>query len=226
MGRRSDAQPDDGEPVILTRLQVDQGGYDAGGAYWGVGEPLWSWQGETSGATGFFRAADRTAALVVLADLAPDSMVKSPEIADLDQFVDAYCEALLFFSSDTNEEGTESTPLDHEHTMADIDTENMECIRQQCEAFVAVAGEAISGNPGQAGQDFFLTRNGHGSGFWDRPEVWGGDEMAERLSALARAFGEQDVVAEDGTVFVEGGGCPERDVLERAFGREDASPAL
>ena len=44
-------------------------------------------------------------------------------------------------------------------------------------------------NPEQIGHDFWLTRNGHGSGFWDRPEVYG-DDNAEKLSDIARAFGE------------------------------------
>ncbi len=37
-----------------------------------------------------------------------------------------------------------------------------------------------------AGHDFWLTRNGHGAGFWDR----GLGELGERLSEVARAYGE------------------------------------
>lgn len=39
-----------------------------------------------------------------------------------------------------------------------------------------------------AGHDFWLTRGGHGAGFWDR----GLGELGERLSDAARAYGEPD----------------------------------
>ena len=35
--------------------------------------------------------------------------------------------------------------------------------------------------------DFWLTRNGHGVGFWDRPEMYG-EEMAKSLTGLAQTF--------------------------------------
>lgn len=39
-----------------------------------------------------------------------------------------------------------------------------------------------------AGHDFWLTRGGHGTGFWDR----GLGELGERLSEAARKYGEPD----------------------------------
>ena len=39
-----------------------------------------------------------------------------------------------------------------------------------------------------AGQDFWLTRSGHGAGFWDR----GLGDLGERLSDAARAYGSPD----------------------------------
>ena len=41
----------------------------------------------------------------------------------------------------------------------------------------------------QAGHDFWLTRNGHGTGFWDRPEVWG-KSQAEILTKNSKYWGE------------------------------------
>lgn len=38
--------------------------------------------------------------------------------------------------------------------------------------------------------DFWLTRNGHGSGFWDSPEIYGQEE-SEFLSSKARECGER-----------------------------------
>lgn len=56
-----------------------------------------------------------------------------------------------------------------------------------CLAFVIGAGPDLSDmTPEQAGHDFWLTRNGHGAGFWDR----GLGARGERLSVLARPYGE------------------------------------
>lgn len=48
----------------LQRVRLDAGGYDAGGAYWGTGEPLWRASDDTSNPTCdtielFFRAHTR-----------------------------------------------------------------------------------------------------------------------------------------------------------------------
>ncbi len=39
----------------------------------------------------------------------------------------------------------------------------------------------------QTGHDFWLTRNGHGSGFWDRDHS---EALGQALSKLSREFGE------------------------------------
>jgi hypothetical protein len=46
-------------------------------------------------------------------------------------------------------------------------------------------------DPEQIGHDLWLTRNGHGAGFWDRPEVYGADN-ARVLTLMARAMGEHN----------------------------------
>lgn len=40
----------------------------------------------------------------------------------------------------------------------------------------------------QVGHDFWLTRCGHGAGFWDRPEVYG-KANAEKMADIAAEFG-------------------------------------
>jgi hypothetical protein len=50
----------------------------------------------------------------------------------------------------------------------------------------------------QMGHDFWLTRQGHGSGFWDRPYLYG-KGLAERLTTLAEEFGPVDAVWEHKT---------------------------
>ena len=49
----------------------------------------------------------------------------------------------------------------------------------------------------RVGMMFFLTRNRHGSGFWDSPEVWGEYE-ADRLTEISHGFGEYEIYFDDG----------------------------
>ena len=53
-------------------------------------------------------------------------------------------------------------------------------------------------NPLEAlGHDFWLTRNGHGAGFWDR----GLGELGDRLTGLAKPYGTVDLyITDDGKV--------------------------
>jgi hypothetical protein len=55
----------------------------------------------------------------------------------------------------------------------------------------------------QAGHDFWLTRNGHGAGFWDGD--WN-ESAASALDAGAKEFGDFDLyVGDDGVIY--GMGC-------------------
>lgn len=48
--------------VSLSRVRLNGGGYDAGGAYWGIGQPLyWAWT-DDGRVDLWFRASDREAA--------------------------------------------------------------------------------------------------------------------------------------------------------------------
>lgn len=72
MGRRSYAAraPDStGVPKLsLQRVRIDCGGYDAGGAYWGLGQPLYV-ATDGDGIEVFVRAPDREAAKTAVRDL-------------------------------------------------------------------------------------------------------------------------------------------------------------
>jgi len=50
-------------------------------------------------------------------------------------------------------------------------------------------------NREQAGHDFWLTRNGHGTGFWDKPEIYG-EHNAKRFTKIAESFGEAHALFE------------------------------
>ena len=76
--------------------------------------------------------------------------------------------------------------------------------RRSCEAACKTALAAVPpdllplvvANAEQFGQDLWLTRNGHGVGFWDRPEIWG-DEAGQVFTAIADALGTSDAYMSD-----------------------------
>jgi hypothetical protein len=73
MGRPdlSPARPTEGPvSVSLGRVRLSQGGYDPGGAYWGLGQPLWRAVG-SDGSEMWFRAPDRAAAVARIERLIP-----------------------------------------------------------------------------------------------------------------------------------------------------------
>ena len=103
----------------------------------------------------------------------------------------------------------------------DITDEAIASIADDCEAFLAseaddieaycqTMGEwrgcdSVRGTDARytalerAGGDFWLTRNGHGAGFWDR----GLGELGERLANASRAYGSSDLyVGDDERVYV------------------------
>lgn len=61
MGRHGGTIQDDGQKLHLCRVRLDNGGYDTGGAYWGIGDPLYCLYTD-DGTEQYLRAANREAA--------------------------------------------------------------------------------------------------------------------------------------------------------------------
>ena len=78
---------------------------------------------------------------------------------------------------------------------SDLTPESLARLIEECASFQADAGELIEGREGQAGHDFWLTRNGHGTGFLERPEIYG-PTTAFRLDKVAESFGEAYAIYE------------------------------
>lgn len=125
------------------------------------------------------------------------------------EFVVAYAECLLWVGLDWTYDGADPTPLDENYTLDDIAMTAWNDIRSACADFIDANGADLlaSGNSAeQSGHDFALTRNGHGTGFWDRcynPEL---PEYAplQHLADAARVYGESDlVVGDDGELYAE-----------------------
>lgn len=133
----------------------------------------------------------------------------------LDAFTSAYIEAALWSTNDESDESG-GEPLDKNYDASDIAEKSMRRIISDCASFQERYGHliydddspAISkyGADEMAGHDFWLTRNGHGSGFWDGN--W--PKHGEELTAAAEEYGNVDiVVGDDGELHFEGGRQPQ-----------------
>lgn len=119
--------------------------------------------------------------------------------SDLDAMVEAYLDCALWSSTDFgDEEGNDPRPLDEDHGADDITDDTRREAAEDCSAFAADnAADLASMDPYQAGHDFWLTRNHHGAGFWDR----GLGEAGDRLTKAAHVYGSVDLyVTDDGKV--------------------------
>lgn len=115
----------------------------------------------------------------------------------LDTFTKAYIEAALWSSTDNADESG-GEPLDRNYSASDIHADTMEKIIADCAKFQAENDIAGYGDK-QAGHDFWLTRNGHGCGFWE--EDHGTSEQCAKLDAASKAFGSFDLyIGDDGMI--------------------------
>lgn len=203
MGRSS--SPEHVKPVGAVRLwpvYVNSQGYDDNGAYWGTGGPLWCAEDE-SGDFRQFTRADTYAEAVAALRLSPSQLARDYE-KEFAIFLQSYLDAVLF--TETNDE---DEPLDGLFTPSDIEAGSLAEAEKDCRDFLAkgLNGKALADflepdEMAQAGHDFWLTRNGHGAGFWGRPVgMYRGQGKA--LSEIARGFCIKSGFAEDGKVFIE-----------------------
>jgi hypothetical protein len=121
--------------------------------------------------------------------------VHAPSIP-LDRVVTAYLVCALWSSTDG-----EQQPLDDNYDIDDFAPEACNTAQSDCESFVTSNAAHLEGlTPEQIGHDFWLTRNRHGAGFWDR----GLGARGEHLSEMARPFGSCDpYVGDDGKVHLQ-----------------------
>ena len=127
--------------------------------------------------------------------------IKRDDIERLDEFTRAYAECALWASTE-GENG--ETPLDKNHSINDITPYTISKMARDCKLFQLTAAWLIHGdkykpnewsNDARGGHDFWLTRNGHGTGFWDREWVDGSD--GKELMAVCKVFGECNLIVND-----------------------------
>ena len=82
---------------------------------------------------------------------------------------------------------------------SDFTAESLAEMRAECDQFIADNHADLRfENPESCGHDFWLTRNGHGAGFWDR----GMGKKGTRLTDACEAFGTCDLLLDDDTLKI------------------------
>ena len=83
----------------------------------------------------------------------------------------------------------------------DISDESREDANKDVLKFMSIAGALLNDiEPSQIGHDLWLTRNGHGAGFWDR----GLGDVGDKLSDIARNMGEKSLYrGDDGKIHID-----------------------
>ena len=127
----------------------------------------------------------------------------------LDEFTRAYLECCLWAETDESDERG-GQPLDDNYTLDDFAPEALERAIADCRRFQEenVADLALYNHPQYTvaelgGHDLWLTRNGHGCGFWDRDDCLP-EAAGERLSDAARTCGEcYATVGDDGLIYLD-----------------------
>ena len=112
---------------------------------------------------------------------------------EMDAFTTAYLECALWASFDDDD-----APLDVNYGVEDFAPIALADAIADCAAFQAANAEDIAGNYAQAGHDFWLTRNGHGVGFWDGDWT---EDAGDRLTVASTAFGESNLYVANGLVY-------------------------
>lgn len=84
----------------------------------------------------------------------------------------------------------------------DLAPETLQAMRGDCADFISQAGADLQEYTRRAGRtggyDFWLTRNSHGAGFWDRDL----GALGDRLTAIAEQMSGRDLyVGDDGLVY-------------------------
>lgn len=99
-------------------------------------------------------------------------------------FINAYIEAIYFTETGDVDQPQKNSKLDEFFERESI----IDCLAFYSRIELYLPTDSIA----QAGHDFWLTRNGHGSGFWDRKEIYG--NLSDTFTLLSKEFGQVDSI--------------------------------
>lgn len=118
-----------------------------------------------------------------------------------DKLLEQYLTTALWSSTcDTGDFAGDQSFLDENYDLDDISQSLKDSSKADLIAFLESTNELLEDNDFNreyVGHDFWLTRNGHGTGFWDRDYKHG-----DKLTELSKPFGTVDLyVGADGLVY-------------------------
>jgi len=111
-----------------------------------------------------------------------------------DRFFDSYLTTALWSSNDESDESG-GEPFDANYSVSDFAPETKEHLRDEAQDFYDKYN-AHWKDDGLAGHDFWLTRNGHGAGFWDKEDKYG-EADAALLTKASKKYGEENLYLDD-----------------------------
>ena len=116
----------------------------------------------------------------------------------VDNFTRSYIGTALWSTRD----GDTYEDLDDNYDLEDLADETIITIVEDCANFQIENEKLIEQcdqDEEKCGQDFWLTRNGHGAGFWDGDY---GDELGDELTKQSEKYGELDLYpGDDGKLY-------------------------
>jgi hypothetical protein len=102
-------------------------------------------------------------------------------------FVAAYVEAIDFTDTGDTDQPEAGCDLDEDFYRESV----IDCLSFYSRICCYLNSE--TGTLSQAAHDFWFSRNGHGTGFWDRPEVYG-EYLCDMLHKRAEGYGQVDAI--------------------------------
>src|SRR5208282_4430730 len=146
------------------------------------------------------------------AELGSDNQSRS-SIADHAKEIQAglYGDQPLSKSATDKSDPSGGEPLDRNYDETDIAPSTLRRMAEDCADFQeknaalleqAYASGTRDGNPGHAGHDFWLTRNGHGAGFWDSDYP---QPLGDQMTKAAKGYGEADLYLGDDNYIYQSG---------------------
>lgn len=131
---------------------------------------------------------------------ARDPHFGAPDPYSFDAFTRSYLETALWSSNDeSNEQGGD--PMDKNYGLHDMSAQFLTRSEEECAAFKAEnAADLDQMEDVRAGHNFWLSRNGHGTGFFDEDTI--PEDAQDRLQDAAKAYGEVNLyVGDDGQIY-------------------------
>jgi hypothetical protein len=121
----------------------------------------------------------------------------------MDEFTQAYIVCALWSTNDESDPSG-GEPLKDNYDLSDIDSTTLANMVADCKRFqeenawdIDKYSKSIYTKTQMAGHNFFLSRNGHGAGFFDGD--WP-EDARDRLQRISEGYGGYDLYVEDGKI--------------------------